>query len=214
MLILRTHFLTILTPFLGSIYIATLIFTRNIIINVKIEFSLPLTAPGQFQNTGHRESMSDSTMADIFQDYLSSFSALRTGQVLTIIVSIITTLGTIFLNTIYKLLILAGAKLMADVAVIAFLKHYPLSSVADILLGTGSTPFISIGDGLLSRTPLINIEEANILYSSPGVEFLGRGDYGGRFQFVDVEEEEKDEPVYVYREGKKRRSGDLSVLNY
>jgi hypothetical protein len=51
--------------------------------------------------------MSDSTVADIFQDYLSSFSALRTGQVLTIIGSILITLGTFFLNTIYKLLILA-----------------------------------------------------------------------------------------------------------
>jgi hypothetical protein len=40
MLIPRIYFLKILTPFLGSIYIATLIFTRNIIINVKIEFSL------------------------------------------------------------------------------------------------------------------------------------------------------------------------------
>ena len=42
MLIPRTHFLKILTPFLGSIYIATLIFTRNIIISVKIDFSLRL----------------------------------------------------------------------------------------------------------------------------------------------------------------------------
>ena len=43
MLIPRTHFLKILTPFMGSIYIATLIFTRNIIISVKIEFSLRLS---------------------------------------------------------------------------------------------------------------------------------------------------------------------------
>ena len=43
MLIPRTHFLKILTPFLGSIYIAKLIFTRNIIISVTIEFSLRLT---------------------------------------------------------------------------------------------------------------------------------------------------------------------------
>ena len=44
MLIPSTHFLKILTPFLGSIYIATLIFTRNIIIIVKIEFSLRLNS--------------------------------------------------------------------------------------------------------------------------------------------------------------------------
>ena len=42
MLIPRTHFLKILTPFLGSMHIATLIFTRNIIKSVKIEFSLRL----------------------------------------------------------------------------------------------------------------------------------------------------------------------------
>jgi hypothetical protein len=166
-------------------------------------------------------------MADSFQDFLSSFSAIRTGQVLTIIVTILTTLGSIFLNTIYNLLLLAGAKLMADVAVIAFLKHYPLASIIDIFqddssnqplisIGNGllgGRPFVSIGDGLLSRTPLINIEEANIHYSSPGVEFLPqRGGDEGRFQFkTDYVEEE---PVNLYREGKKRRSGDLSVWDY
>ena len=43
MLIIRTHFWKILTPFLDSIYIATLIFTQNIVISVKIELSLRLS---------------------------------------------------------------------------------------------------------------------------------------------------------------------------
>jgi hypothetical protein len=167
-------------------------------------------------------------MADIFQDYVSSFSALRTGQVLTIIFTILTTLGTFFLNTIYKLHILAGAKLMADVAVLAFLKHYPLSFITDIFkddssnqplisIGDGflgSRPLLSIGDGGLSRIPFINIEEANIHYSSSGMEFLPqRVDYGGRFQ-LDTDYVEEEEPVHVYREGEKRRSDDLSVWDY
>jgi hypothetical protein len=42
-LIPRIHFLKILIPFMSSIYIATLIFTRNIIISVKIKLSLRLT---------------------------------------------------------------------------------------------------------------------------------------------------------------------------
>ena len=42
MLIPRTHLLKILTPFLDSINIVTLIFTLNIIISVKIELSLRL----------------------------------------------------------------------------------------------------------------------------------------------------------------------------
>ena len=45
-LIPRTNFLKILTPFLGCICIDTSIFTRSIIISVKIELSLRLTGYG------------------------------------------------------------------------------------------------------------------------------------------------------------------------
>ena len=53
MLIPRTHLLKILTPFLGSIYITTLIFTRNIIISVKIDFSLRLNIYIIFSGDGN-----------------------------------------------------------------------------------------------------------------------------------------------------------------
>jgi hypothetical protein len=54
MLIPRTHFLKILTPFLGSIYIATLIFTRNRIISVKLNFHYALVQTSIFlRDAGH-----------------------------------------------------------------------------------------------------------------------------------------------------------------
>ena len=57
---------------------------------------------------------------------------------------------------------------MADVAVIAFLKHYPLSSITDIFQDglLSSFPLISIEDGLLSSSPLISIWDG-LLSSSP-----------------------------------------------
>ena len=51
-LIPETDFLKKLTPFLGSIYIDTSIFTRSIIISVKIEISLPLNVQ-QLENSGY-----------------------------------------------------------------------------------------------------------------------------------------------------------------
>ena len=130
--------------------------------------------------------MAGTSVADIFGEFLTSLSEVRTAQVSTFIGAILTTFGTIFLNTILKLLIIAGVKL----AVTALLSHHKHEKMLDI------------------RRPLINIEDASIHYSSPAEDYLPTyEEYGGGYQYGPAEEDtEEDEPVYVFREGRKRTS--------
>ena len=136
--------------------------------------------------------MSDLSVGELFQDSfssvsdsLSALSDLRTQQVFTIIGTVLTTLGTIFLNTIYKLLIIVVAK----VALLSILKHFWPDQPPDI--------FQDIS--LSSQIPLVNIEDANNKYTSLGEEYYHTGEdyastgYGG-----------EEDPVYVYSNGRKR----------
>jgi hypothetical protein len=115
-------------------------------------------------------------------DSLSALSDLRTQQVFTFIGTVLTTLGTIFLNTIYKLLIIAVAK----VALLSIFKHFRPGQLPDIFQD-------------ISLSIQITLEDANIHYTSPGEEYYYKGEdygstgYGG----------EKDHG-YVYSNGRKR----------
>ena len=131
--------------------------------------------------------MSDLSLGELFQDSfssvsdsLSALSDLRTQQVFTFIGTVLTTLGTIFLNTIYKLLIIAVAK----VALLSILKHFRPDQLPDI--------FQDIS--LSSHIPLVNIEDANIHYTSPGEEYYyDSTGYGG-----------EEDPGYGYSNSRKR----------
>ena len=102
--------------------------------------------------------MSDTSVGELFQDSFSlvsdvvdNLSPMRTQQVVTFIGDILTTLVTIFLNTITKLLMITLAKVL----LFAVFKHLKISAI--------------FSEFALSRkSPLVNIEDASIHYSSPG----------------------------------------------
>ena len=130
--------------------------------------------------------MSDPSLGELFQesfflmsDVIDSLSPIRTQQVVTFFGNILTTLLTIFLNTITKLFMITVAKVL----LLALLKHLRISDI--------------FFDFALSRkSPLVNIEDASIHYSSPGEEYpytTPGEEYGGSYD---------DNPVFVYsREG-------------
>ena len=136
--------------------------------------------------------MSVSPVEDLFQDSVSSSSDLRTQKVFTFIGTILTILVTIFLNTVYKLLIIAGVKLSAKLALLTAVKHIKLDiKIPDIF------PDVFLPN-LSSKTPFINIEDASIHYSSPGQEYTGKFKYSGLTRY-------REEPIYVESYGRKRR---------
>ena len=102
--------------------------------------------------------MSDTSVGELFQDSFSlvsdvvdNLSPMRTQQVVTFIGDILTTLVTIFLNTITKLLMITLAKVL----LFAVFNHLKISAI--------------FSEFALSRkSPLVNIEDASIHYSSPG----------------------------------------------
>ena len=150
--------------------------------------------------------MSETSVGEFFQDSFSSFSDLRTSQVLTFVGDTFTSLGTIFLDTIYKLIIIAGARLVANVA------SEKLSSVFPDLSKSGQTPFV-------------NIEDADIRYSSPGLSSYSRHspgeEYAGNYQYSQYSstgtgygDDYGEEPVYVESSKRKRkqRTGGVEGL--
>ena len=133
--------------------------------------------------------MSDPSVGELFQetfsDVVDSLSPIRTQQVVTFLGNILTTLLTIFINTITKLFMITVAK----VFLLALLKHLKISDI--------------FFDFALSRkSPLVNIEDASIHYSSPGDEYpynTPGEEYGGSYD---------DNPVFVYgREGERGQRG-------
>ena len=120
--------------------------------------------------------MSDPSVGELFQDSLSfvsdvieGLSPLRTQQLFSFLGTILTTLLTIFINTITKLLMITAAKIL----LLAILKHFHISGVLkDFALSRGS--------------PLVNIEDASIHYLSPEDEYpyLAAGEeYNGRYKY-------------------------------
>ena len=120
-------------------------------------------------------------------DSLSTVSGgVRTTEVLTFLGNLILSIGTIFINTIFKLLIIAGAKLAFDIFVIGSAKHF----------GRGKLSFFL--DSLSpqdSSVPLINIEDASIHYARPYGENLG---HGSIYEHVSYSGADNDDTVYVY----------------
>ena len=120
--------------------------------------------------------MSDSSVGELFQDSLSSFSDLRTQQVFTFIGNILTTLGTIFLNTIYKLLIIAGTKLISKVALLAVVKLFSQEKMSHIFPDLSLSSFI-----YLSQTPLVLVTGRSMERSlSMWSEVVGRAGKWGQ----------------------------------
>ena len=135
--------------------------------------------------------MADPSLGELFHDSFSSvsdsfsnLSDLRTQQVFNFIGTILTTLTTILINTIIKLIIIAVAKAV----LLTIIKHVNFSPISDILQDIS----------LSSKAPLLNIEDASIHYSSPGEE------YGGRYRASTGTGYGDEEPVFVYRQERKR----------
>ena len=135
--------------------------------------------------------MSDLTVGGIIESSLSSFTDLRTSEVITLIGSIITSLITILFDTLFKLFIITAAKLLSAKILSHISKEKMIPDVFnDFSLGS-------------SPSALINIEDANIHYNSQ---------IDGKLPlFENAEVYYEDEPVYAYADKRGVTSNDQSL---
>ena len=72
----------------------------------------PLYKYHQYQNTQHCGKMSLSSVRELIQDFVENCKDLRSKYVFNFIGHILVFFSSIFLNTIYKLLLISGTKVV------------------------------------------------------------------------------------------------------
>ena len=86
----------------------------------------------QYQNTQHGGKMSLFLVREVIQDIAENCNDLRSKSVFNFIGNILVYFSNIFLNTIYKLLLISGTKMITKIVLVAVLEPFSVESIPGI----------------------------------------------------------------------------------